>query len=261
MFLSNSLTANNNRRIRSTSGQGLIESSCGLIIFLMVAIGLFLGFLDVYAVMVNTQKVKLAADSAAKVCNDGRFWLGTYRPDFNSEAAQARATATANYILRAQGLGDCQVLAFEPGNPVRENGQYFVCSHIRIRVPGLRLPFAAVGIPGVIDLTADGYSAESSFTPYATMVFGFTDIGQTDAFGRPSNPRNLTRRIQLPVIGYGSQTGDGGLSGARNGTSGSAVPGGRYVGAEARIYGALSGDTLTQHDVSSGSDVQTPLSW
>jgi hypothetical protein len=249
------------KQTRTRQGQAIIESTCGLIVFLMVAIGLALGLLDVYAIMVNSQKVKLAADAAAKVANDGRFWLGTYRNDFDANASRQRAEATANYVLHAQGLPNCELLVFEPGLPVQENGSYFVCSHVRIKVPGLRLPFIAAGIPGVIDLTCDSYNAESSFTPYAAMVVGFANIGETDPYGRPVSTQQLTRRIQVPVIGYGNQDANGGLSSSPVGGSGSAVPGGRYVGTECRVYGALSSDTLTVHDVSSGTDVTSSVPW
>jgi hypothetical protein len=215
---------------RSAKGSMLIESACGTIVFVIVAVALIAGGINIYSFIVNSQKVQIAANAAAQVANNARFWLGTYRPNFRADDAQTNATAAANAILAEAGLPACTVELFEPAIQGNSSTGYngFVVSHVRLSVPGLQFPFAnTIGFPSVFNVTADGYSAATSFTPYAACTLG---IPRADGRGR--------RRIQIPVIGYGNQiTGEEATNGTSGG-SGSAVAGGTYFGSEVDLPGA-----------------------
>lgn len=243
-----------NRRSRSTTGSVLVESACGTVVFVITAVALIMGFINVFAFINNYQKVQIAANAAAQVANNSRFWLGTYRPDFNQSSSRENSIAAANAVLNAMGLPPCTVEVFEPATQGRSatgfNG--FVVSHVKITVPSLQFPFAnAIGFPALFNITADGYSAATSYTPYAACTLG---VRSADGSSR--------RRIQIPVIGYGNQPIGGAATNASIGGSGSAVAGGTYFGSEVDLPGAtVTNDRLTVVDTRSNPNSFSALSF
>ncbi len=255
------MTSLNYLERRSSRGSGIVEGVCATFMIASVTSLLVAGCMDIYFMMVNMQKIQVAADAAARVCNAGMFWQGTYRPDWNSNATQARALATANFLLSKMGLGSCTIDTFEPNLAVTDaNGNDVGArvSHVRLTVSAIKLPFTSLGIPSIMDLHADGFSSDSSFTPYALAVISFTPLGQADAFGRPL-PGVVSRRIQVPMVGMDYQDSSGNVTQPSVGQNGSAIPGGKYVGIEARSYGEVQPPNYI--DLTGGTMVVEPQPW
>lgn len=224
------LTNVKNSQKRAARGSVLVESACGTAVFALVAVAIIIGSINLFTYILNYQKVQLAANAAAQVAGNGRFWLGTFRPNYNPTNARENAAAAANSVLAQIGLPNCTIEEFEPSIQGRSGTGYngFIVSHVKISVPGLQFPYAnALGFPAVFSINADGYSAESSFTPYAACTFG---VRSADGSSR--------RRIQIPVIGFGNQLNGQAATNANPGGSGSAVAGGTYFAAEVDLVGA-----------------------
>lgn len=248
------ISAQSQRRARSASGSLIVESACGTVVFVIAAVSLIMGFINVFSFINNYQKVQIAANAAAQVANNSRFWLGTYRPDFNPQTSRENSIAAANAVLSAMGLPPATVEVFEPATQGQSNTGFngFVVSHVKITVPGLEFPFAnALGFPPLFNITADGYSAAASYTPYAACTLG---IKSADGTSR--------RRIQIPVLGYGNQPIGGEATNASIGGSGSAVAGGTYFGSEVDLPGAtVTNDRLTVVDTRSNPNSFSALSF
>ncbi len=245
----NAARGSSRMRTRRSGGQGLIEGTCGSVIVMSVFVAMTVLGVNVYSVMVNQSKVQKAADIAARIVNESRFWLGTYRNDFSASDARARAQFAADSVLNLMGLPSAEIVEFDPGTFIQDGTSGFVSTHIKLRVRALRMPYRTAGFPASLDMTADGYSAASSYTPYAACVMGFTAPSQADPFGRP-NLGSTTRRIQVPVIGYDQQFPGGAVVPPSHGqgANGSAVRGGAYIGCETRCFGYA--DDLTRVDCS-----------
>jgi hypothetical protein len=240
------------RTRRNPNGSLLVEGVAGTLVFVIVATFIIMGCVNLFYLMANYQKVQMAANAAAQVCNNNRFWLGTYRNDWDEAKARDNSEAAANTILNSMGLPNCTITRFDPSITGSGSAGYqgFICSHVEIAVGGFHFPYAkALGFSNLTSIKADGYSAASSCTPYATATIGFTPQGQADQYGRPLAGA-ITRRIQVPVIGFNSQTSSGQMIQPALGANGSAVGGGSYISAEVRSYGSITGDCLTKVNTS-----------
>jgi hypothetical protein len=152
--------------VKRASGQGIIEGVCGSIIFVLVFVLLTMLGVNLFTYGVYSQKLQVVANCGAKNFNDGRYWLGEMRPDWNENDARARGEALVNELLPRLGLPPASKIEFT--NTVGPNFGYTECT---ITINGIRLPYGGNAVfPSVLGVTCTGYSADSSYPPYAQLT-------------------------------------------------------------------------------------------
>ncbi|MBX9669296.1 MAG: hypothetical protein K2X93_16850 [Candidatus Obscuribacterales bacterium] len=238
-------------------GQGLVEGVCGSIVLVTVFCLLAMLATNLFAFGVYSQKVQVIANAAAKNFNDGHYWLGARRRDWNRARAEVRGRALVDRLINELGLPPAQEVTFHG-----VEGPDFAYTECNVRIAGLRLPFASENIfPTLVGVSASGYSADSSYPPYAQLTVWIPPFeSSTHPEGR--NLSNNWRVAALPAWGFANCTGqptEGGLSPSASGAEGGALPGGEmyHYGLVARGYGCDV--KIKKFDTTTGSFVRVPF--
>jgi hypothetical protein len=127
---------------RRALGQGLIESACGTMIFVLVFVFLIMLAMNLYTIVTTDTSLKLIAQEAAKVREDYTFFLGQKRNDITEEQARKIATDYAVSLAHANGLAvEARDVTFNDTINADQSGTE--CS---IKLRALKLPFMRGGV-------------------------------------------------------------------------------------------------------------------
>lgn len=93
------------RLIKRNSAQAIVETAAGLIVLVFVAVAIIAGSIDIYARIVGTEKLRMAALAAARTYSSQQTLYGTMLLTSQEPEAKQKAVAVANYILDQLGVG------------------------------------------------------------------------------------------------------------------------------------------------------------
>ncbi len=209
------------RRMRTATGQALAESTASLCILLPIGILLILGFVNVFAVLLNSSKLNFIAMEAVKYRQDNIYWLGMKRQDPEGklkEQADKTAAKIAVQIARAAGIDlvEKNVTFKERETEASGTDLPTTIEECTVTPSGYRLPFAGVpGFPAFWSPSVTVAIAAAPVPPPCAFIFDVNyQPGKLDN-EQSNNPKGANTGILVPAYGamWGpTNTGRGGAS-------------------------------------------------
>ncbi len=195
------------RKTRKASGQALAESTAALCILLPIGILMILGFVNVFAVMLNSSKLNFIAMEAVKYRQDNIYWLGMKRQDPEGklrQRADATAAKMAVQIARATGIVLTEKGVKFSEREATESGSDLpiTIEECTVTPSGYRLPFAGVpGFPALWSPSVTVAIAEAPVPPPCAFVFDVCyQPGKLDG-EQSNNPAGANTGILVPAYG------------------------------------------------------------
>ncbi len=232
---------------RDFRGQGIVEGVVGTWMIVTVGIMILLLLINVGFLFLYQDKANRAANEAARHINQGQYWLGMERPDFekNRGKLEKEAKGLANATLAFMGMPSlsnwkCDTRTIKIG----EEGEASVIT-VSFDVSGLRTVSGSF-FPPFLTIKASGVATESATPPYAMGIINFQ---QTDT-SLPTSQRS----VRFPIYTITANQNNAGHQCNSNIESGR-FPGGPVWVAYMGILNALvkdpaspAGPNCRQHD-------------
>lgn len=222
---------------RDFRGQGIVEGVVGTWLIVTVGIMILLLLINVGFLFLYQDKANRAANEAARHINNGQYWLGMERPDFetNRSKLETEAKGLANATLAFMGMPELSNWHADPKKiKIGESGEALVVK-VSFDVSGLRAVSGSF-FPPFLTIKASGIASEAATLPYAMAVLNFQ---QTD----PSLPTKQ-RAVRFPIYCITSAQGEGANHQTNPRTESGRFPGGEVMVAYMGILNTLVKDPL-----------------
>ncbi len=160
--------ANNRMNNRVSQGQGLIESACGTIMFVMVFVLLVAFALNFYFSLVAHEKMRIVAMECARVVDSKRYWLGMERPDVDPAAVETSAHNLANSLCSKLGLPQPSNVDFKMEKDATDTSVTFTTCTVTCNSIPLPYGFTKV-FPNILSVSETGVSGNMALNPYSML--------------------------------------------------------------------------------------------
>jgi hypothetical protein len=137
------------------SGQGLVESACGTIMFVTVFVLLVMFALNVYIIITTDSVLRMVCMESARVREEYIYFLGMVRNDIDEAEGRRNATNFAVSLANANGLAvSADDVAFNDTKNADQAGT--MCT---INLKALKLPFGGGVFPLFVQRSVSAVSA------------------------------------------------------------------------------------------------------